>query len=473
MFGCVDNLAHTCDVFKLDISTMDWVRVNSLGDRIFLLGLISSTSLSANESSLKANCIYFSLSGGTRLYMFDMHDGTITTILPCPKIPYWRGPFWVVPNCKPQVKKDMVNLEESIQQGGNQEWSWKDLPVELLELIVSFLFLGDCIRFRLTCKSWISITPPLRSNCVFNKFESEPQQLVPWLMSFPKNNQGIWKLHHPIYGDAYTMNIPELAGAIIRNAKYGWLLMSRGTSFFFFNPITMEVVKLPDMEEDYEFIGMSFSSPPTSSDFVVFGFLGFYMVVYRKGEEKWSEDCFKTHWEFLNSPCNPIFYDGVFYCLGKNGRLGLFDTKVITEEPQWRIVESAVFSISLKSDLINSSETFIVEYDGEIISIFVSHQGQQISIFKLDLSNLKWCRLESLDDKVLFLSHTASMLLPTVGLKGIENRIYFPRFHETDNMFYSLSTRKYHCCGSQYSSEDWINTRQLSHTQCTWIQSTN
>ncbi|KAF5192500.1 F-box family protein, partial [Thalictrum thalictroides] len=310
---------------------------------------------------------------------------------------------------------------------GNQEYGWKDLPVDLLELIVPFLFLGDCIRFRLTCKSWISITPPLRSNCVFNKFESEPQQLVPWLMSFPKTNQGICKLCHPIYGDTYSMNLSELEGAVIRNAKYGWLLMSQGTSYFFFNPITMEVIKLPDDVREYNFIGMSFSSPPTSSDFVVFGFLGSATVVYRKGEENWSFDFVNdSHWEFMNSPCNPIFYDGVFYCLGKNGRLGLFNTKAENEESEWRIVESAVFSISLDSDTTKSNESFIVEYDGEILSVFVGRQGQQISIFKLDQSNMKWDKVESLGDKVLFLSATASMLLPAAGLKGIENRIYFP-----------------------------------------------
>ncbi|PIA55782.1 hypothetical protein AQUCO_00700240v1 [Aquilegia coerulea] len=456
-FGISHNLPQKCDVFKLDVSTMDWVMVDNLGDQIFLLGLYS-TSVPATDLGLKPGCIYFCLYGDTSLYMFDMHDGTITNTLPCPKkIPYWKGPFWVVPNCKFQVKKEVVKLQESTHQG-NQEWGWKDLPVELLELIASFLFLGDCIRFRLTCKSWISVTPPLRANCLFNKFEFEPPQ-VPWLMSFPKTNQGVCKLYHPVYGDAYTMNIPELADAIIRNAKYGWLLMSQGISFFFFNPITMEVIKLPDIERDYQFIGMSFSSPPTSSDFVVFGFLGFYMVVYRKGEERWSRDFFKSsHWEFLHSPCNPIFYDGAFYCLGKNGRLLLFDTKEVVKESQY-------------SDITKSNESFIVEYDGEILSIFVGPKGKKIFIFKLDLCNMKWCKLESLDDKVLFLSHTASILLPAaaVGLKGIENRIYFPRFHESDNMFYSLSTRKYQCCGSRYSCDDWISTSKLSH--CSWIQS--
>ncbi|PIA35773.1 hypothetical protein AQUCO_03500262v1 [Aquilegia coerulea] len=331
-------------------------------------------------------------------------------------------------------------MEESNHQG-NQDISWNNLPTELLELILSFIFLGDCIHFRLTCKSWLSLTPPLRSNCHLKKFGSEPQQL-PWLMSFPGSNKCDCNLYHPIYSDAYTMNIPELAGAIVRNVKYGWLLMSHGeTSFFCFNPLTREIIKLPDMEVSLLLAGISFSSAPTSSDFVVIAYVASDMFVYRRGAETWSSHfLLDNEWEFSLSLCNPVFHDGVFYCLSKNGRLGLFDPKEINEESQWRVFpESTVFSHSLDSTYMKSIRSFIVEDDGEILSVFVGLQGKPIWVYKLDLSKMEWTKVDSLGNKVLFLSHTASILVSVpAGSKGIENRIYFPRFHGNDTPFQGI-----------------------------------
>ncbi|KAF9594990.1 hypothetical protein IFM89_035763 [Coptis chinensis] len=49
------ELFQTLDIFKLELSTMDWVKVGNLGDRIFLLSTNSTTSLSATELGVKGN----------------------------------------------------------------------------------------------------------------------------------------------------------------------------------------------------------------------------------------------------------------------------------------------------------------------------------------------------------------------------------------------------------------------------------
>ncbi|KAL5718771.1 hypothetical protein ACHQM5_011638 [Ranunculus cassubicifolius] len=86
---------------------MAWQHVESLGNRIFLLGQNSdSVSVAPSEFGAKGNCIYSFVYQTTALYCFDMEVGTITVTQPCPtKFPTWDGPFWVVPNCKVQVKK--------------------------------------------------------------------------------------------------------------------------------------------------------------------------------------------------------------------------------------------------------------------------------------------------------------------------------------------------------------------------------
>ncbi|KAF9593630.1 hypothetical protein IFM89_024314, partial [Coptis chinensis] len=81
--------------------------------------------------------------------------------------------------------------------------SWNDLPAEVLELVISSLFLGDCIRFCLTCKSLISITPQMLSNPPLTQCESRCQ-CIPWLMSLQKNNSSECIFYYPIYDKCAT-----------------------------------------------------------------------------------------------------------------------------------------------------------------------------------------------------------------------------------------------------------------------------
>ncbi|KAF5187685.1 Sec1-like protein, partial [Thalictrum thalictroides] len=358
------------------------------------------------------------------------------------------------------AKVDRANEYLNEEKGNG---NWKELPVELLELILSGLILDDYKRFQLTCKAWINITPPIQPSLIQSKFISQP---LPWLLAFPKD-QSSSNIYHPIYGDAYVINFPhEIVGAIVRCAKYGWLLMSQGKySHFFFNPSTMETIKLPDHHVSlyyfYPFVNISFSSPPTSSDCVVLGHCDSDIVVYRKSDDTWYEhSCFGR---LSPSYCNQVFCDGLFYSLSLNGKLGVFNPNETKEENMWRDFPNTIIQeFSSKSTIflmIEFVRSYIVEYDSEIFSIFVGHWGKPVRVYKLDRSKMSWERLESLGDKVIFLCQTASILMPA-PLKGIENRIYFPRFQGRDNVFYSLSTGKYHSFRGKDSREDWMNTSE-------------
>ncbi|KAL5718604.1 hypothetical protein ACHQM5_011488 [Ranunculus cassubicifolius] len=219
MYLGVTNIVQKFVVLKLDLSKMAWVEMDSLGDTIFLLGSCSSSeALSAADFGAKGNCLYFFADGRTDLYRFDMEDGTIEITRPCPtKFPKWEVPFWVVPNCKVQVKKQVTEATKEIQVTNS------NLPPELLEMIFESLPFGGCIRFRLACRAFMSLTCPVRSFPV----QTLPDcQNLPCLISLPPNiEKEICYFYHPIYTDVYTMNIPQLAGAIVRHAKFGWLLM--------------------------------------------------------------------------------------------------------------------------------------------------------------------------------------------------------------------------------------------------------
>ncbi|CAN1245920.1 hypothetical protein LINGRAPRIM_LOCUS3069 [Linum grandiflorum] len=115
---------------------------------------------------------------------------------------------------------------------------------------------------------------------------------------------------------------------------------------------------------------------------------------------------------------------------------------------------------------------------GELISIFVGESSSSsstsiIRVFKFNENLRLWQSLHSLGDQAAFLSHPSSIILSCheLQINGFENTIQLPRFFDQDmehNVFYSLSTRKFHSfkLGGYTSShlhptERWLN--------CAWI----
>ncbi|KAL5718344.1 hypothetical protein ACHQM5_011255 [Ranunculus cassubicifolius] len=180
----------------------------------------------------------------------------------------------------------------------------------------------------------------------------------------------------------------------------------------------------------------------------------------------------KLPYTFSPSDCNPVFHNGVFYCLSKDGKLGIFNPNATKRVDVWRVYTDLLSpDVTVSSLLIleNSTRSFIMECDGQIFSVFVGFVGSPVRVYKFDLSKkkMKWLKVESLGDRLMFLSHTTSLLLPAV-LKGTQNRIYFPHFKGNSSVFYSLSSGNYHSFREQEPRSDWIGTRE--HWNCTWFQ---
>ncbi|KAF6145258.1 hypothetical protein GIB67_041453 [Kingdonia uniflora] len=217
----------------------------------------------------------------------------------------------------------MARKEESKEK--EEDIRWKYLLNELLELIMSRLFLGDFISFRLVCKPWSPISPAPLS--IPPHFDSQKYQ---WFICIPNNNKGGCNFFDPIYKNSYFVTIPYIAGAIIRHSKYGWLLMSKGEfSFFFFNPITRQTIKLTDIMQSYKSKGITFSSPPTSKDCIAFIYYNDWwsisILTCSPGDDEWNcKYLFSNEEKFIGSRCNPVFHDGALYCLSMDGRIGVF-----------------------------------------------------------------------------------------------------------------------------------------------------
>ncbi|XP_010917353.1 F-box/kelch-repeat protein At1g57790 [Elaeis guineensis] len=89
----------TVDVHKLDFSKLRWERVESIGDRAFFLSGAFGISLSATESGVQPNHIYFiqPCNDAERLYIFSLDERVISFDMPCPNIRRtWDYLWWTM-----------------------------------------------------------------------------------------------------------------------------------------------------------------------------------------------------------------------------------------------------------------------------------------------------------------------------------------------------------------------------------------
>ncbi|KAK4730787.1 hypothetical protein R3W88_023775 [Solanum pinnatisectum] len=138
---------------------------------------------------------------------------------------------------------------------------WSDcIPSDILGLISSRLVAAEYFVFRAVCKKWryTPVTPP---HC-----PAQPEK-SPCLITL-RGDTGIIDFFHPVYNVMTTTSIPipKLMDSRIRSSKGNWLLISNGSrDMFFFNPISNDIVELPDLQEEYENIcTWTFSCPPDS-----------------------------------------------------------------------------------------------------------------------------------------------------------------------------------------------------------------
>ncbi|KAG5537396.1 hypothetical protein RHGRI_024734 [Rhododendron griersonianum] len=352
------------------------------------------------------------------------------------------------------LEQKTPELEETSVDEQIRDWS--TLPIELLSLISSSLFPDDFGRFCCVCKKWKlvpSLPVPRPTQC--------PIPQSQWLMLYRGCSKMELNFSHPLYKDTYRMDIPELSGALLRCSKDGWLLMSRGKhSVFFFNPFTKAKIDLPDLPHNYYFNAISFSRAPTSSDCMVFGIYASFdrvkFSVISRGEEKWTGDQLEGEQDFHHSPTNPVFYNELVYCLGEDGTLGVFNPKDFS----WKAVQNPEKSRHFLF------ESYLMECDGKLMAVFVGKKGRGVSVYTLDDSKMAWERVYDLGSKMLFVSHAASFSATKV-VKGMENKIYFPRFCGKHGVFFSLATHRYESFGSRLSRKDFQGMEEPLH--CCWI----
>ncbi|ESQ38225.1 hypothetical protein EUTSA_v10029532mg [Eutrema salsugineum] len=105
--------------------------------------------------------------------------------------------------------------------------SFADLPLCLLEVIISQLVFKDNIRASAVCKTW-------REAGLYVCLVDKP----PWLMYLPKRGN-LFELYDPLQQKMYRLDLPELAKSTVCYSRDRWLLMRKTTSCHIFGRVKL------------------------------------------------------------------------------------------------------------------------------------------------------------------------------------------------------------------------------------------
>ncbi|XP_015695623.1 uncharacterized protein LOC107304732 [Oryza brachyantha] len=477
-------------VHRLDRDRATLRKVEGIGaGRAFLIAGRYGFPCAAVEGVVQGNCVYVVLPGCDceRIYKLCLDDMTISlqTTLPHPT-ENLRGGFWSVPariraeykESDQSIRRDMeVSVLNNFNNDEEEHTAtispWLDLPIEMLELILSNLSLVDRVRFQSVCKEWSLVSNPVAK-----------AKAWPWLMHCIRQD-GECKMFDPLHPMEYALKKVGLFDTDVRQAfrfsKDGWVVVFHGSSdhIFAINPITGDTVELPRLDYWYDFTGMAFSSVPTSPDCIFVGAIssptGDWVRVwtYRtnreettddEGEEEqemcWDDIAFDTsNALFPVARNNPVYFRGEFYFLGQRGNLAVFHPGNIV----WRVLDKPEpIHPNLTVNDEGKEACYLVELTGELIAVFHRSANEPPRVLKLDETNMSWVEIEDIGGGTLFLDYRASMAMPSseVG-HGHGDRIYFPKYSEEGNQafFYDMKAKKY--SPTFYSGKEPMN--------CVWF----
>ncbi|XP_024039543.1 F-box/kelch-repeat protein At1g57790 [Citrus clementina] len=251
--------------------------------------------------------------------------------------------------------------------------SWSDLPLVIIHLIVSRLYVVYQIRFGAVCKRWRSVDIQYR-----DKFT--------WLMGY---NSHSCYLYNPCHKQRFTVfnsdkNRTTLLGARPLDSKHGW------------------IINLPVWRE-FSIAKATFSETPVSPDCVVFvtwvGIMEISCIsICRPGDTTWIELRFRDNYRYVK---NMVCADGFLYC-------SFFSLEAIVAYN----VASQNWEILPYPPSILFMYKYLTEYDGSLLIFGKVVNSSGYRVFTLNRSQMDWFEIECLDDRALFMGASCLWWVP-------------------------------------------------------------
>ena len=120
------------------------------------------------------------------------------------------------------------------------------------------------------------------------------------------------------------------------------------------------------------------------------------------------------------SYCSPVMHKGLWYCLGKEGRLGVYDPKRIS----WRVLRKP----SSFGPEFRHQNCYLVDSNQELLAVLTRRNGTPIHVLKLNEKEMTWERMDSLGSRAIFTGTLASLSMAKPP-KAMANKVYLPKFY--------------------------------------------
>ncbi|OMO83699.1 Galactose oxidase/kelch, beta-propeller [Corchorus capsularis] len=368
------------------------------GVEVFKLNLVLGEW--TKESGLVGNCIYFTVGGGDQsLYSFNMEDNSVSMFLPHPNLKApWRSPRWIMPELVHR-EPPMLMMPELVHGEPNA----RDLAKEIVPCV-------EKSRKKKKQKNQIFLMTFLERICrevIPKKWWRNCLPLSPWLMTCKKGDSQCQVIDPRLPNRILWNNPNEFNDVRMCYSRDGWCVMLQGEeNLFFWNPFTGEVIQIPQLPlfPGHTILGCVFSSSPDSPDcklVLILEFIEVYIHYILVGGGDWSTYyAFKWLKNFkVSKNHNPVFYNEEVYLLDVEGRLGVF-----RKDFRFEILEK----LQRPNCISIFYQSFLLEQDGKLLSVFVGLKGKWLRVFKLNLSTMVWVEVDNLGDKTIYVSPRSS-----------------------------------------------------------------
>lgn len=293
---------------------------------------------------------------------------------------------------------------------------WSDLPQCLLELILKPLTLPDRLRFGSVCRTWLIAQ---------TQYLHPPAPPLPFLTLHRSDKS------FELFSFSDRRTYKTLPRSLrLSSSLQGWILLQPTDGIVFFNRFIKKYVSIPRINSNVGSFSdwLLFSTPSDPNGiFLVkesehvfwichFDNLGYPQIRSRKWEEAVVS--------------NVVFCQGKLFALNKNGSLAIVDaifphditTHNMRLKPEDSPLQKQRRGRPWKPIYV------MVESCGELLMVRVEERPFKrfcCSVFRADLTNNEWMKLENLGDRMLFLSAGSSISVSAkeTGCKG--NRIYY------------------------------------------------
>ncbi|KAL8499845.1 hypothetical protein ACS0TY_019731 [Phlomoides rotata] len=346
---------------------------------------------------------------------------------------------------------------------------WACLPGELLDLIIPKLFDQDRYNFSLVCRSW-------NAAAAASEYSN-----TPCLIHYCRKKRlwGFFQYKSFLYRSFTEFGFEDDIHHILCS-KNGWLLMCGGdneeSTLFFFNPFNRHTKPIVDLywRLDYWLTSLHFFHPPTSPDCFILGIktplwhdeVTIDILRYSNKADGWETLTYKSEsYEFLVSNSAPVLHHGLVYFVGQRGDIATLDI----EHRAWNVYPKSLGYRQIRNRI---KRHYLLKINGDeqdaLYAVFMIHDIETVSVFRLLEPEMKWERVKDLGDKMMYVS-LASSFGDVAKPRSMANTICFPVFDPDDNLlFYSLKTQRYHSFEGD-NSFDNITDLMRVHFRVAWI----